>query len=268
MRATRTAAGALLLTGALVLNGCTGSEDESEPPARNSTTCPEEGEPFDGDTLLYIEYNETDGDTGVHGSFGFDGLREVCLRSPDGEQRLLVDPVGPLGDLGINDFFFESREPPLDEYSIEDLKADFPEGQYTVSGTDFEGTPRLGTARFTHDIARGPVITEPRLEDEENAAEAVVPPSGLVVRWEPVTETVDGGPVTVTGYEVIVNQVEWDDPDSQSRPVYDVHVPPDRTQFPVADGFLLPGTLYELEVIVLEESGNQTITVGFFTTSD
>ena len=67
---------------------------------------------------------------------------------------------------------------------------------------------------------------------------------------------------------MIVNQVEWDDPDSLSRPVYDVHVPPDRTTFLVADGFLLPGTLYELEVIVLEESGNQTITVGFFTTSD
>jgi hypothetical protein len=49
--------------------------------------------------------------------------------------------------------------------------------------------------------------------------------------------------------------------------VYDVHVLPDRTAFPVADGFLRPGTLYELEVIVLEESGNQTITVGFFTTA-
>ena len=268
MRATRTAPGALLLTGALLLGGCTGTEDEPTPPARADTSCPEEGESFDGDTLLYIEYNETDGDTGVHGSFGFDGLREVCLRSPDGEQVLLVDPVGPLGDLGINDFFFESREPPLDEYSLEDLQADFPEGEYTVSGTDVEGTPRLGTARFTHDIPQGPVVTEPRLEDEENAAQSVVPPSELVVRWEPVTETVDGRPVTVTGYEVIVNQVEWDDPDSLSRPVYDVHVSPDRTTFPVADGFLLPGTLYELEVIVLEESGNQTITVGFFTTSD
>jgi hypothetical protein len=267
MRTTQTATGALLI-GALVLTGCTGSDDATAPPAPDSATCPEEGEPFDGDTLLYIEYNETDGDTGVHGLFGFDGLREVCLRSPDGEQRLLVDPVGPLGDLGINDFFFESREPPLDEYSIDDLKADFPEGEYTVSGTDFEGTPRLGTARFTHDIPRGPVITEPRLEDEENAAQAVVSPTGLVVRWDPVTETVDGRRITVTGYQVIVNQVEWDDPDSQSRPVYDVHVPPDRTEFPVAAGFLRPGTLYELEVIVLEESGNQTITVGFFTTTD
>jgi hypothetical protein len=94
-----------------------------------------------------------------------------------------------------------------------------------------------------------------------------VPSSGLVVTWEPVTETVDGEPVTVTGYEVIVTQEEWDDPDSQSRPVYDVHVLPDRAELPVAEGFLAPGTLYELEVIALEESGNQTITLGFFTTA-
>ncbi len=31
--------------------------------------------------------------------------------------------------------------------------------------------------------------------------------------------------------------------------------------------FLLPDTIYELEVLVLEESGNQTITVGFFRTA-
>jgi len=267
MRWTSTRAGALLAVAALVLNGCTGSKDEPTKATADAVTCPDEGEEFDGDTLLYIQYNETDGDTGVHGSFGFDGLREVCLTSPDGEQHLLVDPVGPLGDLGINDFFFESREPTVDEYTLEDLKADFPEGEFTVSGSDFEGTPRLGTARFTHAIPRGPVITEPALEDEENASKAVVPSSGLVVTWEPVTETVDGEPVTVTGYEVIVTQEEWDDPDSQSRPVYDVHVLPDRAELPVAEGFLAPGTLYELEVIALEESGNQTITLGFFTTA-
>lgn len=31
--------------------------------------------------------------------------------------------------------------------------------------------------------------------------------------------------------------------------------------------FLDPGTLYEMEVLALEVSGNQTIGLGFFTTS-
>jgi hypothetical protein len=64
-----------------------------------------------------------------------------------------------------------------------------------------------------------------------------------------------------------VSQVEYEGPNGQSRPEYDVHVPPDRAELAVADGFLRPGTLYELEVLALEESGNQTITAGFFTTA-
>ena len=38
------------------------------------------------------------------------------------------------------------------------------------------------------------------------------------------------------------------------------------TELSVPDEFFRPDTLYELEVLALEESGNQTITVGFFTT--
>ena len=105
------------------------------------------------------------------------------------------------------------------------------------------------------------------LGDEETAGDVTLPTTGLVVRWEPVTETLDGASLTVTGYEVIVTQVEHEDPHGQSRPVYDVHVPADRTELAVADGFLRPGLLYELEVLVLEASGNQTISLGFFTTA-
>ncbi|MCV2488358.1 fibronectin type III domain-containing protein [Geodermatophilus sp. YIM 151500] len=265
------------LTGVLALTGCTagdgggeaaGTEDAAGAgPAGGSSSCPVEGEPFEGDLRLFVEHNATDQDSGVHGTVGHDGLVDVCVRLPGGEQLLAVDPAGRLDALGINDFFFESREPPADEYPLEVLREDFPEGEYTISGTDVGGTARVGTARFTHDIPAAPVITAPALAEEENAGEAVLSPSGLVVRWEPVTATLDGEPVTVTGYEVIVTQVEHDDPDGLSRPVFDVHLPPDRTELAVPDGFLRPGTLYELEVLALEESGNQTITLGFFTTS-
>mgnify|MGYP001611115032 FL=1 len=57
------------------------------------------------------------------------------------------------------------------------------------------------------------------------------------------------------------------DPDGLSRPVYDVHVPADLTSLAVPAAFLLPDTLYELEVLALEESGNQTISVGSFRTA-
>lgn len=54
---------------------------------------------------------------------------------------------------------------------------------------------------------------------------------------------------------------------SRARPVYDVHVPADQMSLAVPNGRLRPGTLYELEVLAIEPSGNQTISVGLLTTA-
>ena len=245
-----------------------GSEGQSGQGNRQSTgdVCLDRGESFEGEARLYIEHNATDQDTGVHGMFDQEGLTEACLKKPDGTPILLVDPKTQLNKLGINQFFFESREPPADKYSIAELKADFPEGRYRISGIDFKGNRRVGTALFTHAIPAPPEIVSPTVVSEEKADQNRVSPSGLTVRWRPVTQTLDGRPVDITGYEVIVTRVNFNDPNGLSRPEYDVHVPPEVTELAVPEGFLQPGTLYELEILALENSGNQTISVGFFTT--
>ena len=79
--------------------------------------------------------------------------------------------------------------------------------------------------------------------------------------------TVDGEPVKITGYEVIVTKEVPDDPHGFSRPTYDVHVPARVNALSVPAEFLEPHTVYELEVLALEQSGNQTISVGFFKTN-
>jgi hypothetical protein len=94
----------------------------------------------------------------------------------------------------------------------------------------------------------------------------VVDPGALKVEWEDVTETIEGEPVEITGYQVIVTKVNHVDPHGFSQPIYDVHVGPDRNSLAVPKAFLDPGTEYELEVLALEKSGNQTISVSFFTT--
>lgn len=239
--------------------GACGSDESSD-------ACFEKGKSFEGEARLYIEHNATDKDTGFHGMFDQEGLAEGCIVTPDGTEVMFVNPAGTLDGLGINQFFFESREPPNDEYSIADLKADFPEGDYRISGFDYKGEKRVGSAEFSHAIPAQPTIVAPKIVGEEEAESNTLRPKGVTVRWKPVTETIDGEPVTISGYEVIVTQEEHDDPHGLSRPVYDVHVPPDMTELPVPDEFFRPDTLYELEVLALEESGNQTITVGFFTT--
>ncbi|MGH3367743.1 MAG: hypothetical protein ACRDOY_11110 [Nocardioidaceae bacterium] len=268
-------------TAALILATCA-CTNTSSTPARGSATgettaarsttaaasdlCFDKGKGFAGEARLYIEHNATDRDTGFHGTFDQEGLAQGCIATPDGTPLMFIDTTNQLGTLGINQIFFESREPPNAVYSIADLKADFPEGEYRISGIDYQGTRRVGTAKFTHAIPAAPTIVEPKLVPEEKGPSNVVPSGGLTVRWEPVTRTVDGEQVSISGYEVIITKVEHADPHGLSRPVYDVHVPPNLTSLSVPDEFLEPKTLYELEVLALEDSGNQTITVGFFST--
>ncbi len=97
-----------------------------------------------------------------------------------------------------------------------------------------------GAATFTHDIPAAPTIIFPQ-------DGAVVDPSNLVVRWDPVGLTLTGAPLTTTGYEVIVTKLVADDPNGFSRPTFDVHLPPSQTRLTVPSEFLEPRTPYELE---------------------
>jgi hypothetical protein len=103
--------------------------------------------------------------------------------------------------------------------------------------------------------------------DPRDTKKDPVPLEDLTVTWQDVTETVAGGPVDITGYEVIVTKEVDDDPNGFSRPTYDVHVPQTLNSLRVPAEFLEADAVYEVEVLALEASGNQTITVGFFKTA-
>jgi len=260
MRTKHRALIAVLAAAAAALAVAGLSRVESPRAAAAQDPCPPTGHKAQIATAkLIIEFNATDEDIGVHGAFDDVGWSRLCVYSPDGAPFLTVSPEGQLRDLTMAGIFFESREPPIDEFSFEDLKARFPEGRYRVRGFSFDGRLLTGRAKFTHDVPAAPTVTAP-------VDGAVVGTDDLVVEWEDVTRTVDGDPVKITGYEVIVTKVKHHDPHGFSQPIYDVHVPPDRNSLSVPKEFLEPRTEYELEVLALERSGNQTITVGFFTT--
>lgn len=217
---------------------------------------------------LIIEYNHTDGDIGVHGYGDDDGWSELCVFDPSGALVLHIDPQAQLGELGLGSFFFESREPPEEVWDYAALKAAFPEGNYAVRAKLFDGTGREGVARFTTLVPQPPVITAPALvEDEEDDAPRVAV-ADLEVTWEPVTASLDERTPEITGYELIVTDEEYEDPDGFSKPELDVHLGPGATGFTVPAAFLRPGRLYEVEVLALEASGNQTIALGFFATDN
>lgn len=217
---------------------------------------------------LIVEYNATDDDIGVHGAFDDHGWKRLCVFDPTGRPVLHVGPQGQLLDLTMAGIFFESREPPASEFSFADMQAAFPEGSYTVRGENLDGTTLVGSATFTHDVPAAPVVTAPTLAADPRGTRAnPVPLDGLAIDWNQVVSTVDGGPVNITGYEVIVTKEVADDPNGFSRPMYDVHVPANVDRLSVPRAFLQRNTVYEVEVLALEVSGNQTITVGFFRTA-
>ncbi len=119
---------------ALTISACTSTSANEGPsePSVGSDVCPTEGGELET-AMLYIEHNAADEDTGVHSNVGGEPWVHLCLRDPSGAVLVEVKPQGPLGALGLSDYFAESNEPPNDEYSIADLRSDFPEGEYLVA---------------------------------------------------------------------------------------------------------------------------------------
>jgi len=210
-------------------------------------------------TKLFIEHNSADEDTGVHGAF--DGLDWVslCVYDPSGRLVLEVEPERQLKRQSISGIFFESAEPSNQEVPIADILARFPAGLYSVRGLTKDGERITGAATFTHDIPAPPIIIFPQEGAQVSA-------SGRVVMWSHVTTTLTGAPLNRTGYQVIITKNVPDDPHGFSRPTFDVHLPPTQTMLSVPSEFLERGTSYELEVLALEVSGNQTISIVNFQT--
>src|SRR5919108_1783730 len=115
--------------------------------------------------------------------------------------------------------FFESREPPLSEFSMDELAAAFPEGPYRVRAKSFDGRVLVGSALFTHDVPAPPTIVTPALAEDPADPGTPVARADLVIEWESVTETLTGDPVALTGYEVIITKEDHDDPHGFSRPI-------------------------------------------------
>lgn len=208
---------------------------------------------------LFIEDNTGDEDIGVHGYFDDHGWTELCVFNPAGEMVLHVRPDAQMGELGMSEFFFESQEPGYEDWDFSDLKAAWPEGDYSVRAQSHDGEVLHGAAHFTHDLPMRPVITAPALVLEPEDNPPVVALGDVTVTWDPVTTTVDGKPVALRAYQLWVNKENHEDPNGFSRPNFDVHVSPDTTSFVVPAAFFDAASLYEVEVVAIEQSGNQTI---------
>jgi len=203
------------------------------------------------DTAIFIEINDTDGDAGIQIFLDGEGWDSMRVFDPAGNKILDIRAEGSVGIQGITELFFESAEPSFEEQPLAELLALFPEGNYRFEGRTTDGVNLMGKARLTHALPAGPLIVLP-IEDDDS-----VDPDNTVIEWQLVPDPPDS---KIVGYEVIVER------ESPSLRVFSADVGPTTTRVTVSPEFLQPGTVYKVEVLAIETSGNQTISERQFET--
>ncbi len=209
-----------------------------------------------------IEHNATDHDTGFQGAVDSEGWDRLDLIGPKGAV-LHFEGKGALGELGLTELFFETVEPENANVPIEELLQDIPAGTYTYRGhvmIDGESSGETeGTATLSHTIPKGPELLYP-------AKGASVGLDGLVMKWGAVTQSLEGKPVNIIGYQLIVERTGDPHPKMIGKWGLSMYLPPSILSMAIPRAFLEPHTKYAWEVLAIDESGNQTLSSGEFAT--
>jgi hypothetical protein len=181
---------------------------------------------------LFFEFNATDDDAGFQLFLDGDEWDRLKIFDPSGTKILDIFVLGPLGELGLTEMFFESGEPSPDE--VFDL---LPEGVYRIEAETLEGDRMIARQRVSHDFLEAPHFTP--------ADGEVTDRNNTVIRWDGVSGAV--------AYEVIVENEDLGRLMSVRVPghVREVRVPPT---------VLRRDTEFEAEVIAIGRDGNKSIT--------
>ncbi len=160
---------------------------------------------------------------------------------------------------GLTELFFESAEPSFDDLGPARFLRRFPEGEYLVRATTMGGEEFESLDGVTHLLPAPPqgVRVNSRLLPENCDAEPL--PSvdePFTVRWDPVEMShprigIRDEPIEVVKYQVVLEN------DDESL-VFTFDLPPDVTELEIPGGFAASGDVLKVEVLVKEESGNQT----------
>ncbi|MGD8975929.1 MAG: hypothetical protein PVJ56_21695, partial [Desulfobacterales bacterium] len=212
-----------------------------------------------------FELNNTDGDLGIHSLIDGEPWKRLSIEDPRERQMLDIRVQGRLRWQGLTELFFESAEPSFDELSPKKFFRRFPEGEYEIEGITLEGEELESTAVLTHLLPAPPanvmVSGIPAAEDcDVDPLPSVGTP--VIISWDVVTLShPDLGrtnmPIEVVKYQVVVEE-------EVSGAVLSVDLPPTVTELEIPAGFIALGDEFKFEILVREESGNQTAVESCF----
>lgn len=221
---------------------------------------------------VIIEINATDGDVGFHVLLDAPAWKRVSITDPNGKKLFKAQAMGPLGEQGLTENFFESAEPlcnPDDAegervVTLEEFLDRFEDGEYRFRGKTIDGEKLKGTSELTYNIPAAPEITS------FNELQLVWEPGDDLgeCEFEDVLSD-DGSSDDTIPHPADVEIVAWEavvEPDVDDARVLSVQLPPGETMLSIPTEFtnylmtLPPGTEIKGEVGAVEESGNQTFT--------
>jgi hypothetical protein len=211
---------------------------------------------------IFFELNNTDGDLGFHALIDGEPWSKLEIEDPKENTILVVKNTGRLRQQGITELFFESAEPPFDELPPVEFFKRFPEGKYEISAITLEGDELESTDTLKHIMPAPPdniTISEEQAAENCDADPLPEVSEPITISWDPVTlshpeiGTPNSSPkIKIVGYQVVVER--------EAEPVlkFTFDLPPDETMVELPVGLIASGDELKLEVLVREESGNQT----------
>jgi hypothetical protein len=213
---------------------------------------------------VYFELNDTDGDLGIHALIDGDAWRALAIETPSGRAELSVFLSGNLRRQGLTEFFFESAEPPFDELSPAQFFRRFPEGEYLIRATTQDGEV-FEAADDVSQLMPAPPSVEVNGRPLPVNCDADPLPSvsePFTIRWDEVEMSHPrigrrNEPIEVVKYQAVL---EGEDEEL----VFTFDLPPDITEVEIPGGFAATGDIFKVEVLVKEESGNQTAVESCF----
>lgn len=226
---------------------------------------------------IFFELNHTDGDLGIHALIDGDAWKMLVIKGPNERQLLNVRVKSRLRRQGLTELFFESAEPTFDELPPERFFNRFPEGDYEIEGITLDGEELESEAELTHLMPAPPVPTvngEPMAEvcDEDDPDYDATEVTGPVtIEWAEVTTSHPdlGSPrsstdIVIHNYEVVVEVEVEVGGGEELEVVFSVILPPGETSMTIPEEFLALGEEFKYEVLVREESFNQTAVESCF----
>jgi hypothetical protein len=254
-----------------LLGGCVDQDentaDEGGVIAEPDETAPAAREPLEiplKEAKLLIEHNATGLDTGFQ--IFLDGVewRNFRLTGPGGAPVAAIKALGELRTFGFTEVFLETQEPPNADVPIPEVLARLPAGEYEFETVTIDGVEQDGTARFSHTIPAGAVLTR------RPASGAVISrASDVVFAWNHVTNAIHGGTTAnVEFYQLLVNRIDVPrQKNGFGRNFMEIYIPSNVRSMRVPREFLQPNAEYEWEVFAIEANGNQTFVTDFFRTN-